>query len=96
MDWYSTHGTGAILYGVTPAPDARVEFTAWLCVAFVPLVPFSSSSALYAGDFRPTASSTTVRRSPTPAARPTAGAAWAARSSSAGARRAPPCSRRSS
>jgi heme/copper-type cytochrome/quinol oxidase subunit 4 len=49
MNWYSAYGTGATLQGVEPAPDGRVEFTVWLSVFWVPLIPVSSWSAVYAG-----------------------------------------------
>jgi hypothetical protein len=50
MSWYSAYGTGANLYGIERAPDGRIEFTAWLSLFWVPLVPVSSWSAVYAGE----------------------------------------------
>jgi hypothetical protein len=50
MNWYSAYGTGATLQGVEPTPDGRVEFTVWLSVFWVPLIPVSSWSAVYAGE----------------------------------------------
>jgi hypothetical protein len=53
MSWYSAYGTGANLYGIVRTPDARVEFTVWLSVFWMPLVPISSWSAVYAGESLP-------------------------------------------
>jgi hypothetical protein len=50
MNWSSAYGTGVTLHGVEPMPDGRVEFTAWLSVFWVPLIPVSSWSADYAGE----------------------------------------------
>jgi len=50
MSWYSAYGTGANLYGIERTPDGRVEFTAWLSVFWMPLIPISSWSAVYAGE----------------------------------------------
>jgi hypothetical protein len=49
-NWYSVYGTGAMLYGIVQRPDGRVEFTAWLCLFWMPLVPVSSWSARYIGE----------------------------------------------
>src|SRR5262245_22319318 len=49
MAWYSIYGTGVTLHGVTRAEGDRVEFTAWLSVFWVPLLPLSSWSGHYAG-----------------------------------------------
>jgi len=48
MNWYSAYGTGATIQGVEPTPDGRVEFTVWLSVLWVPLIPVTSWSAVYA------------------------------------------------
>src|SRR5690348_4175032 len=50
MSWYSAYGTGANLYGIERMPDGRVEFTVWLSVFWMPLIPISSWSAVYAGE----------------------------------------------
>src|SRR6185295_1886226 len=50
MSWYSAYGTGATLHGIVRMPDDRVEFTVWLSLFWMPLVPISSWSALYAGE----------------------------------------------
>jgi hypothetical protein len=53
MSWYSVYGTGALIYGIESDLDGRVEFTAWLSVLWVPLVPISSWSARYGGELHP-------------------------------------------
>ena len=50
MSWYSVYGTGVTIHGVEPADDRRVEFTSWLSVFWVPLVPLATYSAHYAGE----------------------------------------------
>jgi hypothetical protein len=50
VTWYSIYGTGATLHGVTRAADGRVEFTAWLSLFWIPLLPLSSWSGHYAGE----------------------------------------------
>jgi hypothetical protein len=50
MNWYSVYGTGAMLYGIVQRPDGRVEFTVWLSLFWMPLVPLSSWSASYVGE----------------------------------------------
>jgi hypothetical protein len=49
-NWYSVYGTGASLYGIERRPDGRVEFTVWLSLLWMPLVPLSSWSAHYVGE----------------------------------------------
>jgi len=50
MNWFSVYGTGAMLYGIVQRPDGRVEFTVWLSLFWMPLVPLSSWSARYVGE----------------------------------------------
>src|SRR5262245_60679021 len=50
MNWFSVYGTGAMLYGIVQRPDGRMEFTVWLSVLWIPLVPLSSWSARYVGE----------------------------------------------
>jgi hypothetical protein len=50
MSWYSVYGTGANLYAIERTPDDRVEFTVWLSVLWMPIIPISSWSAVYAGE----------------------------------------------
>jgi hypothetical protein len=50
MNWYSAYGTGATLYGIVRRPDERVEFTVWLSLLWMPLIPLSSWSARYVGE----------------------------------------------
>ena len=50
MSWYSVYGTGATLHGIDRTPDGRVIFTVWLSVFWMPLIPISSWSAVYAGE----------------------------------------------
>jgi hypothetical protein len=50
MNWYSAYGTGATLHGIVRRPDERVEFTVWLSLFWMPLVPLSSWSAHYVGE----------------------------------------------
>jgi hypothetical protein len=49
-NWFSVYGTGAMLYGIVQRPDGRVEFTVWLSLFWMPLVPLSSWSARYVGE----------------------------------------------
>ena len=53
MPWYSMYGTGATIHGIEHDLDGRVEFTVWLSVLWIPLVPISSWSARYAGELPP-------------------------------------------
>ena len=53
MSWYSVNGIGAMIHGVERRDDGRVEFTSWLCVFWVPLVPLRSWSGIYAGEGPP-------------------------------------------
>jgi ABC-type spermidine/putrescine transport system permease subunit I len=50
MNWYSINGTGATIHDIERTPDGRVEFTVWLSVFWIPLVPIASWSAVYIGD----------------------------------------------
>jgi hypothetical protein len=50
MNWYSINGTGATIHDVVRTPEGRVEFTVWLSVFWIPLVPISSWSAVHLGD----------------------------------------------
>ena len=50
MSWYSVYGTGVTIHGVEPTDDGRVEFTSWLSVFWVPIVPLATYSAVYAGE----------------------------------------------
>ncbi|MEM6853476.1 MAG: hypothetical protein AAF593_03620 [Planctomycetota bacterium] len=53
MSWYSIYGTGATIHGITPEDDGRVRFTSWLSVLWIPLVPLSTWTAVYAGERPP-------------------------------------------
>jgi hypothetical protein len=46
----SNHGTGVTIHDIRKTPDGRVEFTAWLSVLWIPLIPISSCSGLYVGE----------------------------------------------
>ena len=50
MSWFSVYGTGATLHGIDRTPEGRVKFTVWLSVFWMPLIPISSWSAVYAGE----------------------------------------------
>ena len=50
MSWYSVYGTGVTIHGVERTDDGRVEFTSWVSVFYLPLVPLSTYSGLYAGE----------------------------------------------
>lgn len=52
MGWYSTYGTGATLHGIrqSESEPGRVEFTSWISVFWIPLIPLRSWSAVYAGE----------------------------------------------
>ncbi len=53
MSWYSAYGTGATIHGIERTDDGRVLFTSWLSVLWIPIVPLSSWSAIYAGERPP-------------------------------------------
>ncbi|QDT42756.1 hypothetical protein Pan241w_28450 [Gimesia alba] len=57
MGWFSFYGTGATIHGVqsSGADDDRVEFTSWLSVLWIPIIPLRSWSAIYAGGTLPDA-----------------------------------------
>jgi hypothetical protein len=50
MNWYSINGTGATIHDIVRTPEGRVEFTVWLSLLWIPLVPISSWSAVHIGD----------------------------------------------
>lgn len=52
MGWYSTYGTGVTLHGIRPSETepGRVEFTSWISVVWIPLIPLRSWSGVYAGE----------------------------------------------
>ena len=50
MGAFSNHGTGVMIHGVERRPGGRVEFTSWLCVFWVPLLPLRSWSGVYLGE----------------------------------------------
>ena len=51
MGWFSNHGTGVMIHGIERGPDGRrVEFTSWVCLFFVPVVPLRSWSGVYLGE----------------------------------------------
>ena len=56
MGWYSINGIGVTLHGASRsiADEGRVEFTSWISVFWVPVVPIRSYSALYLGETPPT------------------------------------------
>lgn len=51
MGWVSCYGTGVTIHGVqsSGADDGRVEFTSWLSIFWIPLIPLRSWSGIYAG-----------------------------------------------
>lgn len=51
MGWFSCYGTGVTIHGVqsSGADDGRVEFTSWLSIFWIPIIPLRSWSAIYAG-----------------------------------------------
>src|SRR5262245_7685682 len=53
MSWYSIYGTGATIHGIERTDDGRVEFTSWLSLLWVPVIPLASWSAIYAGERPP-------------------------------------------
>lgn len=53
MSWRSIYGTGATIHDIDRTADDRVEFTVWLTVFWIPLIPVSSWSAIYTGEAIP-------------------------------------------
>jgi hypothetical protein len=51
MKTFSHYGIGVKVHAIEKRPDGRVEFTLWLTLFFIPLVPLSSWSAVYTGEF---------------------------------------------
>lgn len=51
MKTFSHYGVGVKVHAIEPQSDGRVAFTLWFTVCFIPLIPLSSWSALYAGEF---------------------------------------------
>jgi len=48
LSWYIARcGTGTTIYGIQRAPDRRIQFTVWLTILWVPIVPISSWSGFY-------------------------------------------------
>jgi hypothetical protein len=50
---FSHYGVGIKVQDIERRPDGRVEFTLWFTFFWIPLIPLSSWSALYAGDLAP-------------------------------------------
>jgi hypothetical protein len=50
---FSNHGIGVMIHGIEPQLDGRVEFTSWLCVFWLPLLPLRSWTAIYTGQDPP-------------------------------------------
>jgi len=50
MWWVSIYGSGLTIHGVERTPDDRVEFTVWLSIFYIPLIPITSWSGLYDGE----------------------------------------------
>src|SRR5437899_1825893 len=53
LSWYSIYGIGVTIHGIQRRPEGRVEFTSWISVLWVPIIPLRSWSALYAGERPP-------------------------------------------
>lgn len=53
MEVFSHYGIDIKAYAIERKPDGRVEFTLWTTVFWMPIIPFSSWSAIYAGPLRP-------------------------------------------
>ncbi len=51
MKTFSHYGVGVKVHAIERRPDGRVEFTLWLAVFWIPVVPLSSWSAVYRADF---------------------------------------------
>jgi len=56
MGWYSVNGTGLTLHGASRSSvdQNRVEFTSWISILWVPVIPIRSYSARYLGETPPT------------------------------------------
>ncbi|QDV50876.1 hypothetical protein [Gimesia fumaroli] len=57
MGWFSCYGIGATIHRVqsSGAGDGRVEFTSWLSILWIPIIPLRSWSAIYVGETLPDA-----------------------------------------
>lgn len=53
MAWLSLYGTGTTLHDAHRVSEERVEFSVWLSLIWIPLVPIGTYSALYAGEMKP-------------------------------------------
>ena len=51
MKTFSHYGIGIKVHAIERRPDGRVEFTLWFTVFWIPLIPLSSWSARYRGEF---------------------------------------------
>jgi hypothetical protein len=51
MRTFSNHGIGVKVHAIRRRPDGRVEFTLWFTVLWIPLIPLSSWSGVYRGQF---------------------------------------------
>src|SRR6266571_478159 len=54
MKTFSHYGVGVKVHGIERKPDGRVEFTLWFTFFWIPLIPLSSWSAVYRGEFHDT------------------------------------------
>jgi hypothetical protein len=50
VSWYSVYGTRATIHGVERTDDDRGQFTSWISVLWIPIVPVASWSAIYPGE----------------------------------------------
>jgi len=51
MKTFSHYGVGVKAHAIERRPDGRVEFTLWFTLCWIPLIPLSSWSAVYRGEF---------------------------------------------
>ena len=53
MNTFSHYGIGIKAHAIERRPNGRVEFSLWFTAFWIPIIPLSSWSALYAGELPP-------------------------------------------
>jgi hypothetical protein len=51
LNTFSHYGIGVKVHAIERRADGRVEFTLWFTVFFIPIIPLSSWSGVYRGEF---------------------------------------------
>ena len=56
LNCYSILGTGFMIHGIRPRGSRKFTFTTWICLLYLPIIPFRRWEAEYSGSFQSDAS----------------------------------------